>query len=149
MLKHEEKLNEIFDIETSEVVTGEVITTTNEVILPETQKHDEKIDYDFEKSRNNLHSLLQQGQEALTYALEIAKSSEQPKAFEVVGTLVKQLADINQQMLELHAKKQRLDSPRSEKSNNSPEKVVTNNNAFFVGTTADLQKLINDATKGK
>jgi len=146
MLKHEEKLNEIFDIE--HTIVGEVITTSQEVILPETQKHDEKIDYDFEKSRNNLHSLLQQGQEALTYALEIAKSSEQPKAFEVVGTLVKQLADINQQMLELHAKKQRLDAPQPEKSN-SPEKVVTNNNAFFVGTTADLQKLINDATKGK
>lgn len=149
MLKHEEKLNEIFDIEPSEAVTGEVITTSNEVIIPETKNHDEKIDYDFEKSRNNLHSLLQQGQEALTHALEIAKSSEHPKAFEVVGNLVKQLADINQQMLELHSKKRRLDTQQPEKNNSNPEKVVTNNNAFFFGTTADLQKLINDATKGK
>ena len=52
-------------------------------------------------------------------------------------------------MLELHSKKRRLDTQQPEKNNSNPEKVVTNNNAFFVGTTADLQKLINDATKGK
>jgi hypothetical protein len=147
MLKSHEKLSEIFDVE-STTIEGELITKSNEVILPETKNQTEQIDNDFERSRNNLQSLMIQGQEALTYALEIAKQSEHPRAFEVVGNLVKQLSEVNQQMLELHKQKQKLDNPQPAKSD-SPEKLVTNNNAFFVGSTADLQKLINDVAKGE
>lgn len=145
-MKSFDKLNEVFDVEPT---TGEVITTDNQVVLPETTKQTEKIEYDYDKSRSNLHNLLVQGQEALAYALEVAKQSEHPRAFEVVGNLVKQLADINQQLLELNIKKQKLDNPAAAKEEENKTKTVTNNNAIFVGSTAELNKLINDMNKGE
>lgn len=144
-MKSYDKLNEVFDIEP---VEGEVITKNNQVIVPETNAQNEKIDFDYNKSRQNLHSLLQSGAEALEHALEVAKSSEHPRAFEVVGNLMKQLADVNQQLLELHTKKQKLDNPaKGKEEEQGVTKTVTNNNAIFVGSTADLNKLINDMNK--
>ena len=117
----------------------EVITKTGEVINDSTNK----IQDDFDVTRNNLRILLQQGQEALQKSLDVAMQSEHPRAFEVVGNLMKQLADINQQLLDLHSQKQKLDEP----SKADKAKQVTNN-AIFVGSTAELNKLINNMTKG-
>jgi hypothetical protein len=139
-MKTYDKLREVFDIEPA--VEGEVITKQNEVIVPDL-KQNEQLDYDYDRSRNNLHSLLQSGQEALMHALEVAKQSEHPRAFEVVGNLVKQLADVNQQLLDLHSQKQKLDNPGKHKPEQGETKTVTNN-AIFVGSTADLHKIIND-----
>lgn len=144
------KLNEIFDVEVEMIdieETPEVITPKNEVMLPDHKKPNEKIEYDYDKSRNNLHSLLQSGQDALQHALEIAKSSEHPRAFEVVGNLVKQLADVNQQLLELHKKKQNLDTP--EKPKGELENKSITNNAIFVGSTSELNKLIKNMNTGE
>ena len=142
-MKIDDKLSEVFDIQP---VKQEVITSSGDVIIPEHKEQDEKIDYDYEKSRNNLHSLLQQGQDALMHALEVAKSSEHPRAFEVVGNLMKQLADINEQLLKLHEKKQKLDTPKE--TVDGPTKTVTNN-AIFVGSTSELNKLIHNMNKGE
>lgn len=128
-------LNDKFGIETLPV---EVVTKTGEVIVPAPKSDEEAIEYDYEKTRNNLHSLLEQGQDALLHALEVAKQSEHPRAFEVVGGLMKQLADVNHQLLDLTEKKQKL---RGKKENNV-DKQVTNNNAIFVGSTAELNKLL-------
>lgn len=119
----------------------EVITKDGEIIKPS----DQKIEDDYEVSRNNMRVLLQQGQEALNSALEVARQSEHPRAFEVVGNLMKQLADINQQLLDLHSQKQKLDEP----SKADKAKQVTNNNAIFVGSTAELNKLIKNMAKGE
>lgn len=145
-MKIDDKLSEVFDIEPMK--QNEVITKSGEVVIPEHKEQDEKIDYDYEKSRNNLHSLLQNGQDALMHALEVAKSSEHPRAFEVVGNLMKQLADINEQLLKLHEKKQKLDAPKEVKGE-GPSKQVTNNNAIFVGSTSELSKLISNMNKGE
>jgi hypothetical protein len=119
----------------------EIITKDGDVI----KQSSEKIEDDYEVSRNNLRVILQQGQEALNKALEVAQQSEHPRAFEVVGNLMKQLADINQQLLDLHQQKQKLDEPsKAEKA-----KQVTNNNAIFVGSTAELNKLIKNMAKGE
>ena len=118
----------------------EVITKTGEVINDSTNR----IQDDFDITRNNLRILLQQGQEALQKSLDVAMQSEHPRAFEVVGNLMKQLADINQQLLDLHQQKQKLDEPsKAEKA-----KQVTNN-AIFVGSTAELNKLIKNMAKGE
>jgi hypothetical protein len=101
------------------------------------------LENDFEVTRSNLHSLLAQGQDALFHALEVAKASEHPRAFEVVGGLVKHLSDINGQLLDLHKKKQTIEAPAKGES-----KAVTNN-AIFVGSTSDLSKMLNDLRKGK
>ena len=137
-MKIDETLSAEFGIEP--ISKTELISAEGDVIPPT----NDKIEDDYEVSRNNIRVLLQQGQEALTSALEVARQSEHPRAFEVVGNLMKQLADINQQLLDLHSQKQKLDEPtKSEKA-----KQVTNNNAIFVGSTAELNKLIKNMAKG-
>lgn len=118
----------------------EVITQTGEVVNDSTNK----IQDDFDVSRNNLRLLLQQGQEALQKSLDVAMQSEHPRAFEVVGNLMKQLADVNQQLLDLHQQKQKLESPKE-----GSKKEVTNNNVIFTGSTAELNKLIKNMSKGE
>jgi hypothetical protein len=118
----------------------EVITKTGEVINDSTNK----IQDDFDVTRGNLRILLQQGQEALQKSLDVAMQSEHPRAFEVVGNLMKQLADINQQLLDLHQQKQKLDTPKE-----GSRKEVTNNNVIFTGSTAELNKLIKNMSKGE
>lgn len=138
-MKIDDKLSEVFDtpvvtkndVEIIDSVTGEII-----------EKPSDKIESDYDKARGNLHELLSKGQEALMHALEVAKQSEHPRAFEVVGNLVKQLADVNQQLLDLHQQKSKLDGPKESSKN------VTNN-AIFVGSTAELNKLIKNMTKGE
>ena len=102
----------------------------------------DKIESDYDSSRNNLKQLLQSGQSALEHALEVAKQSEHPRAFEVVGNLIKQLADVNQQLMDVHQQKRKLDEP----SKMAQNKNVTTNNAIFVGSTAELNKMIKKMT---
>lgn len=134
-------INEIladkFDLPTP--IEGDIISRTGEVIVPQ-DSVDKNVEYDYERTRNNLHSLLTQGQDALIHAIEIAKQSEHPRAFEVVGGLMKQLADINNQLLDLSEKKQKISDHA--KPDTAAQQSVTNNNAFFVGSTSDLNKLI-------
>jgi hypothetical protein len=137
-MKIDDSLSEVFDIEP--MTKNEVITKQGEVIIPSNNK----IEDDFEISRNNLRILLQQGQEALQKSLDVAMQSEHPRAFEVVGNLMKQLADINQQLLDLHQQKQKLDTPKE-----GSRKEVTNNNVIFTGSTAELNKLIKNMSKGE
>jgi len=142
-MKLDEKLSEKFNLEV--VQEGEVITSAGEVVLPESKSIDDNIDYDYEKSRANLHNLLNQGQEALMYALEVAKSSEHPRAYEVVGNLVKQLAEVNHQLMDLSEKKQKL-SKKQEENNPKPSSVT--NNAIFVGSTNELKQMLHNLNKG-
>lgn len=134
----DDNLSKVFDTEPMDKT--EVIKKDGTVLPPESKKMEENIDFDYDRSRDNLHGLLVQGQDALMNALEIAKQSEHPRAFEVVGNLIKQLADVNEQLLSLHDKKQKLDSPKGSEK----KEGVTNNNAIFVGSTSELNKLLND-----
>lgn len=132
----DDKLSQVFDvtpIENTSVVAKNEVTHINV-----------DLNTDFETTRSNLHSLLIQGQDALFHALEVAKQSEHPRAFEVVGGLMKNLSDINTQLLDLHKRKQTIEAPTKEERKN-----VTNNNAIFVGSTSDLSKMLNDLRKGK
>ena len=118
----------------------EVITPDGEIITAASTK----IEDDYDHARNNLRLLLLDGQSALQTALAVAQQSEHPRAIEVVGNLMKQLADINQQLLDLHQQKQKLDGPKE-----GSKKEVTNNNAIFVGSTADLSKMLSKMNKGE
>lgn len=102
-----------------------------------------KIESDYDLTRKNLQELLETGSAALQSALEIAKESEHPRAFEVVGNLMKQLADINQQLMDIHQQKSKLDSSRGI---DTTKTSTTNNNAIFVGSTAELSKIIKSLT---
>lgn len=143
-MKADENLSKLFGIE--KIKQGELISTGNEII-PGNSKVEQNIDTDYEISRSNLHKLLNQGQDALYSALEIAKQSEHPRAFEVCGNLMKQLADINEQLLKLSEKKIKLDIPALVKGKEATQ--VTNNNAIFVGSTSELGNLINKMNRGE
>jgi hypothetical protein len=104
----------------------------------------DKIEDDYEITRSNLRELLLKGKEALEASLTVAKQSEHPRAFEVVGGLMKQLADINQQLMDIHQQKKKLEEPSKKESTRN-----TTNNAIFVGSTAELSKMISNMNKGE
>lgn len=140
-MKIDDTLSAVFDMPTVTKAETEIIdASTGEII----QSSDQKIESDYDVARNNLRELLVSGQSALMHSLEVAKQSEHPRAFEVVGNLIKQLADVNQQLMDLHQQKAKLDAPKAEEKSK-----VTNNNAIFVGSTAELNKLIKNMSKGE
>jgi hypothetical protein len=141
-MRIDENLSDVFDMEPMEEVKQELIPAA-ETQLAIAKSFEEKIDKDYDDSRANLKDILHKGQEALNAALEVAKQSEHPRAFEVVGNLVKQLADVNQQLMDLHQQKKKLDEPSK-----GAQAKVTNNNAIFVGSTAELSKMINKMNNG-
>ena len=144
-MKSDENLSKIFDVEP--LKQGEIASSGREIV-PASNKIEENVDHDYDTARNNLYNLLNQGKDALFHALEIAKQSEHPRAFEVVGNLMKQLADTNEQLLALSERKQKLDTPKTQEGG-APTKQVTNNNAIFVGSTSELSKLIKNMDKGE
>ncbi len=141
-------LDDTFNIEPTKI-TGDIIAHDGSLIVPHDSSTERNVDADYEKTRTNLHNLLTQGQEALMHALDVAKSSEHPRAFEVVGGLMKQLADINHQLLDLSEKRQKIvDKVKDSNSQQPNNPQVTNNNAFFVGSTAELNKMLQNLNKG-
>jgi len=142
-LKTDQNLSEIFNIQVNETPKKGVV---KELVLKDDvfEEKSTALTTDFDQSRKNLNILLMQGEDALMGALEVAKASEHPRAFEVVGNLMKQLADVNQQLLDLHKQKQQLENAEG----GSGKRGVTNNNAIFVGSTTELNKLINKMSKG-
>ena len=128
----DESLSKVFDIDFTEVTPAPLAVVPSVEVVEST----DKIESDYDKSRENLHSLLLSGQTALEHALVVAKQSEHPRAFEVVGNLIKQLADVNQQLMDVHGQKKKLEEPGK-----AAAKSVTNN-SIFVGSTAELNKMI-------
>jgi hypothetical protein len=133
MKKTTESLNEIFEIE-GELVDEKTPSLRRENFNART-KHDDDITKDYTYARENLYDVIERGTEALDYLLELAKASEHPRAYEVVSTLTKTLVDANKDLLEVQTKVKKL----KEEDKSEPQNVT---NALFVGSTADLQKLI-------
>ena len=111
-----------------------------EVLSPDNNNKDVEDDYDY--ARRNLRDLIDSGMGDLDRVMEIARQSESPRAFEVATNLLKTLTDTNKDLLELAKKKKDL-TQEKEKAH-----TVTNN-ALFVGSTADLQKLIQGKDDGR
>ena len=91
---------------------------------------------DYEYTRANLYSLIEKGQESLNGILELAGESASPRAYEVAGQIIKSVADTTDKLLDLQKKVKELDEDRPKSTSN-----VTNN-AVFVGSTTELQKLL-------
>ena len=140
-MKIDDNLNAIFDLEPINYKeVKEVKPTPN--ISSNTGK---VIEDDYVNVRDNLYDLLETVREALLDMLEVAKQSEHPRAYEVVGNIMKQLADMNQQLLDIHQQKQKLDVPNKKEQTGN----VTTNNAIFVGSTNDLSKFLNNMNSEK
>ena len=98
---------------------------------------EKKLNDDFEYSRATYYELLEKGKESLEDMMEVARSSEHPRAYEVLSNLIKNMADVNDKLMYLNKKRKDLDKKE--------EKLIGNTtNNLFVGTTADLQKLLKD-----
>ncbi len=116
----------------------------------ELQKHVEKtkslrtdtpdIQQDYETSRAQLHSLVMKGQEAVDGILDVARASDHPRAYEVAGQLIKHVADTTDKLIDLQTKMKELDK----EDKKGPTNVT---NAMFVGSTADLQKMLKNINK--
>jgi predicted house-cleaning noncanonical NTP pyrophosphatase (MazG superfamily) len=107
----------------------EIVSTDNDV----------KTDYNY--ARENYYNLMEKGHEALDELLEIAKSSEHARHFEVVSQLIKNLGDTNEKLLGLQKTKKEL----IKENPNGPTNV---NNNLFVGSTSDLLKMLKNNKKG-
>ena len=98
---------------------------------------------DYEYTRGNLYSIIEKGQEAIDGILEIAQESEMPRAYEVAGQLIKSVSDATDKLIDLQKK---LKDVNEEQVSKGPTNVT---NALFVGSTADLAKLIKNETPKK
>ena len=106
------------------------------------ERNKSEIQKDYEYTRGELYSLIDQGQEAVRGALEVAQESGHPRAYEVAVAAMKHVADMTEKLQDLHKKMKDLDEEKK-----GPSKVT--NNAMFVGSTAELQKMLKQMGGGK
>ena len=111
------------------------VTPPKEIVVPETKLNDEDINNDYKYQRENFYNLIERGQDAITGILDLARESETPRSYEVAGNLIKQVAEVNEKLVDLQLKMQKL----KEVPSNAPKNVT---NALFVGSTAELQKML-------
>lgn len=139
----DEKLNDIFDVQGKIVEQTLPVTTVEQPSKKEVisgAPNDESIDADYEYARENLKLFIEQGKVAMENIIFLAKEGESPRAYEVVGQLIKTLSDTNKDLLDLGKKVKDLKSKKDDTSQQPSSQHITN--ALFVGSTAELQKLI-------
>jgi len=138
MSKSTEVLDGVLGI--TDVVENAMSTTTKEVVKKPVvvKTNDDDIDNDYKYQRENFYNLVERGQDAIDGILELARESEHPRTYEVAGNLIKQVAEVTEKLGDLQEKMKKLKDVPS----NAPKNVT---NALFVGSTAELQKLL----KGK
>ena len=102
--------------------------------VPELTNEDD-IEYDYKYQRENFYNLVERGSDAIEGILELAKEGEHPRAYEVAGNLIKQVAEVTEKLGDLQEKMRKL----KEVPDKAPKNVT---NALFVGSTAELQKML-------
>ncbi len=103
------------------------------------------IDSDYEYSRQTYYNLIDKGNQSLEQMIEVARESEHPRAYEVLSSMLKNIADINGKLMELNKKK--ADIENQTKKEALPNKVTNNN--LFVGSTSELQRMIYNMSEDK
>ena len=135
MSKLEDSVNEILGLEKAE---NKIAVADFEQPIPVPRKIDEKktdIDNDYDYSRENYYNLIEKGQQAIEGILDIAKEGQHPRAYEVAGQLIGQVAQVTDKLQDLQKKLKDL----KEVTKKSDTKIQ---NALFVGSTAELQKML-------
>lgn len=112
----------------------DVTPTDKKIEKIRSQSEDIKKDYEY--TRGNLYSIIEKGQEAINGILELAQESEMPRAYEVAGQLIKNVSDATDKLMTLQQKLKEVNAEEKK----GPTNVT--NNALFVGSTAELQKLL-------
>jgi len=127
--KVEEIINDALGVKPKELVKKE-----SKPIIPRPNENQD-IDSDYQYQRENFYNLVERGQDAIQGILDVAQNSDHPRAYEVAGNLIKNVAEVTEKLGDLQEKMKKLkDVP-----NNAPKNVT---NALFVGSTAELQKML-------
>ena len=129
MKKLNANLSEIFDVEPIKEVS-------KKEILPAVVEYTDPVNADAEFARDNIRELVTQGNQAVNELMLIARDGQHPRAFEVLSGLMKNLADMNKDLLEIQKRKKDL-APKAESQNN-----LSIDKAVFVGSTAQLVKML-------
>lgn len=90
----------------------------------------------YEQSKDNLQEFIEQGKDAMDEILQVAKAGQHPRAFEVYGTLLKNMVDANKELLNIQKQMREMDGKKKDDSSTKIDKAI------FVGSTAELNKLI-------
>jgi len=133
MSKIDDNLSEILNIEPV-VKTSQEVSTIASIPITETAT-DTQTDYDL--TRQTIRALMRKGEEALDELLFVAKQSESPRAYEVVAGMIKNISEVTKELIDLQKKMKDLNEESSKSTGG-----VNVQNAVFVGSTAELQKLI-------
>jgi len=131
-----DKLDKTFNIDSA---IEKVEDTTTEIKKLSDNKD---LQNDYEYSRGQLYNLVEKGQEAINGILDVAQNSDHPRAYEVAGNLIKNVADITDKLVDLQGKMKDINQEKKQTTNN-----VTN--AMFVGSTSELQKMLKEMGKDK
>ena len=135
-----DSINDSLDIQV--VKEAEDVLQRGKDQLKKLEKGKDNRTLDYEYTRGNLYSLIEKGQEALDRIMEVAEDGQQPRAFEVVSQLIKNVADTTDKLVDLQQKMKNLEAE-------DPKGPSTVNNALFVGSTAELQKLLKSQSDTK
>jgi hypothetical protein len=133
--KNFDNLQDEFNLQKVEVVEPTEVKAIQRV-EPNIDKH---LDADYEEIRTNLKDIIKRGAEAIDGILLVASETQQPRAYEVVATLIKSVSDVNKDLLTMHKQMQDIKNDKPESKQSAGQ--ITNN-SIFVGSTSDLQALI-------
>ena len=132
----DDRLDELLDINNE---AEEVVKETNKQLVPRDpngrfteRKGEQQVDYKY--TRNTLYGLVERGQDAIEGILDLAKESEHPRTYEVAGQLIKTVSETSEKLLQIQKMMDDLEDDK-------PRNQTTNQN-LFVGSTAELQKLL-------
>ena len=131
-----DSLNDTFN--TYDGIEVDAIVKAENTELQKSQTRAENVEKDYDYTRGNLYSLIEKGQEAINGIMEVAGETASPRAYEVAGQLIKSVADTTDKLSDLHKKVKEIEA-----DNPKTQSTVTNN-ALFVGSTAELQKMLKD-----
>ena len=130
MKKLNENLSDLFDVEPIQIVE-------QKSTVPMVIDHDDPIVSDAQFARENIRELISKGNSAIDQLLLVARDTEHPRAYEVAAGLIKNLGDLNKDLLEIQKRKRDLAPKESTQSNG-----LSIDKAVFVGSTAELIKLV-------
>jgi hypothetical protein len=140
MNNFDKKMTEIFDV-------TPVVKEEKKVSLPVVKSDDLELKEDlsdaYQQSKENLQGIIDQGKEAMEEILQIAKTGQHPRAFEVYGTLLKNMVDANKELLNIQKQMREMDGVKKESNNTSIDKAI------FVGSTSELSKLLKNNASTK
>jgi hypothetical protein len=131
--KINEKLSEIFDVDPIEI-KDETQLKQNELLVVDTRN---AVETDTDIARENIKDLINKGSKAVDELAVVARDSQHPRAYEVMATLIKNMSDLNKDLLQIQKTKKELMVSNDKKTGD-----VNVDKAVFVGSTAELMKLI-------